>query len=141
MNITQFVQPMANVVAITSLQTNDVYKRLVKKYNDTYEMHYGIVRDVVHNGEDAAFTAVEFTSEYGSLHIELKTYGSGSDLAIFPATPDEVTSHFNELLVKADRAIVEAAKELTRKQELRDAVASAYDQATVLNSTFAKEIA
>lgn len=141
MNVSTFIQPTAEVVSIASLRVNDVYKRLQKGYGDTYEMRFGIVRDVVNNGQDAAFTALEFSPYGNSVNTEIKTYGSGSDLSLFPATVEEITDQFQMLLDRADKAIVAAATELTKQQQIRDSIDQAFMHAGSLTAASLKEIA
>lgn len=89
MEITNLVRPAAaEIITITSLRPGDVYSRLQKEsYSDRWYMIIGVVQTVHHNGTDAAFTAFEVNQQTRA--IELKAYGTGADLALFPATPEE----------------------------------------------------
>lgn len=119
MNTTTLVQATAQVVTITSLKAGDVYKRLQENaYGEKYKMLFGVVQDVMHNGEDAVISAIEFDSDYSGTDIKLKTFGTSVDLKLFATTPDEVRVHFDSLEHNADRAVDTAARELAKKQDI-----------------------
>ena len=135
MQVTTLIQPAAEVVAIASLKTGDVYKRLVKKYTDQYEMRFGIVRSVVHNGEDVAFTALEFEKGYGDITVELKTFGTASDIAVFPASPDEVRSQFTTMFEAAAKKVDSAQAALAAAISVREEVVSVLDTSLTYTET------
>lgn len=119
MNTTTLVQATAQVVTITSLKAGDVYKRLQENaYGEKYEMLFGIVQDVMHNGEDAVISAIEFESTFSGTDIKLKTFGTSADLKLFATTPDEVRVHFGSLEENATRAVENARRELEKKQDM-----------------------
>ncbi len=123
MNTTALVQATAQVVTITSLKAGDVYKRLQENsYGEKYTMLFGVVQDVMHNGEDAVISAIEFESDYSGTEAKLKTFGTGADLKLFATTPDEVSVHFASLLENTDRAAETAARELAKKQSISELV-------------------
>lgn len=86
MQTSTLLQTSTKVVTITTLTAGDVYKRLVKAWNDDYKAVYGVVQTVDHNGEDAMLTALEVSDAT----VEAKVFGPGSNLQIFAATPEEV---------------------------------------------------
>lgn len=114
--------PEAEVVQITALRRGDVYKRLVKNYSDNYTVHYGIVTDVMFNGEDAAITSIEFSRSYNAVTPTLSTFGTDSELKIFGATPEEVHQHLAELHETAQRAVEAKQKELDAAYAVRQQV-------------------
>lgn len=109
-----FVQTSANVVRVTELKPNDVYKRLVKGYGDDYKMHIGVVTDVLNNGDDTAITAIEFEPERysGGKPVESKVFGATNDLALFSTTPEEVALFLDRVRERLD------AETRTKQQEL-----------------------
>jgi len=104
METASIVQASANVIRITKLKQGDVYKRLIEQnYGvDKYKMVFGIVQDVMFNGTDGAITAIEFDYSWTSMGVSLKTFGTGADLQLFAATPEEVRAQY-ETLVKLSR--------------------------------------
>lgn len=118
MRTTTLVQATADVVTIVSLKAGDVYKRLEKDYANAYEMKFGIVQDVLHNGEDAVITALEFTASYTGVEPKFKVFGTDTDLKLFAAQPEEVRQHFDEIMEAAEKAVETAEKELAKKREL-----------------------
>lgn len=119
MQTTTLVQATAQIVTITSLKAGDVYKRLQENsYGEKYTMLFGVVQDVMHNGEDAVISAIEFESDYSGTEAKLKTFGTSADLKLFATTPDEVRVHFASLEENANRAVETAARELSKKQDI-----------------------
>jgi hypothetical protein len=123
MNTATLVQATADIITVVSLKTGDVYKRLVENtYGEKYTVQIGVVRDVMHNGEDAVITALEFAQTYGTAEAKLQTFGTGTDLRLFAADPEEVRAHFAEVIDKAQRAVRAAEEELAKKRDLLDTI-------------------
>jgi hypothetical protein len=134
MKIDQIVRPAAaEVITITTLRPGDVYSRLEKQsYSETYYMRLGIVQTVHANGTDAAFTAVEVDSlDYS---VALKVYGTGSDLALFTATPDEIRTVLGEALERAGRDVRDAEAALSKTRDKESAVRRMIDGAEAIQS-------
>ena len=111
MNTATLVRTSADVVTITTLRPGDVYKRLAKpSYGDGYEAYYGIVQTVDSNGADALITTLEFHVDYSKVEPKLQFFGTGTDLKLFAATPDEIGAHLSHVAEVAARRLVEAHK-------------------------------
>lgn len=107
MQTQQIVRGSAEVLTITRLAVNDVYKRVVEtSYSTEPTLRYGVVTDVMDNGPDAAVVALEFRpADYsGGVQIETKIITGSQQIAIFPATPDEVGEHMAKILEAAHAA-------------------------------------
>src|SRR5690349_24839270 len=89
MQTANFIQASAEVTNITTLKKGDVYKRLHDEGYGEDKIVYGIVYDVLYNGEDAAIMTLEFTPGYRELKTELKTFAGKKESKILPCTPDE----------------------------------------------------
>lgn len=123
MRTSTLVQGNADIITIVSLRAGDVYKRLEKPtYGEKYELRFGVVRDVMHNGEDSAITALEFTADYTGVAPALKVFGTDSDLRLFAAEPEEIRSHFAEMVKAAEDAAAKASEELDRKRAILEQV-------------------
>jgi len=115
------VRGSADVVTVVRLRKHDVYKRLDKEgYGDTYVLRFGIVTDVLYNGEDTAITAIEFRQAYAGQPVvtELKVFGTNSDLKLFYAEPEEITTHLGSIHDDAIKTLEKAQQELARAQVL-----------------------
>lgn len=141
MRTSTLVQATADIITVVSLRTGDVYKRLEKDYSGGYTVQFGVVQDVMHNGEDAVITALEFAASYTGVEPKYKVFGTDSDLKLFAATPDEVRHHFEELVETTQRAVQTAEVDLTKKREMAARVAalvateSARELTTAVTST------
>lgn len=126
MQTSTLVQASADVVRIVTLRQFDVYKRLEKNWQDQYAMWLGVVQSVDYNGEDALVTALELNPSTGK--TELKHFGTGTDLKLFPATPQEIQHGINEVLQISDRNIKAAEDALEKEKTARRALESAINQ-------------
>src|SRR3954470_12502966 len=90
------IQASAEVTQITSLKKGNVYKRLEEGSYGGDKIIYGIVIDVLFNGEDAAIQAIEFEPSYSTLDTKLKTLGTKAELKIFPASQEELNVYLKD---------------------------------------------
>jgi len=120
------VKASATAITITTLREGDVYKRLEKDYSG-YKINFGIVTSVLFNGEDAAITAVEYSSNYSDGYkIDSKVFGGDVELLIFHATKEEIESHLADLKRSANAAVSKAEKELEARVKAAGELDRAY---------------
>lgn len=121
MKIETAVRASADTLTLTTVRPGDVYKRLASTYGsgDEAQLRFGVVEDVMSNGTDSGFTALEYVATYSAPTVELKTFHSGADLRIFPATPDEFRAHLDSLAQSADQAVRAAETNLTRALDMQ----------------------
>lgn len=103
----QIVRGAAEVLTITRLRVNDVYKRVEESpYTEGPTMRYGIVTDLMDNGPDAAVVALKFRpADFGGgVQVATKIITGNHSLAIFPARPEEVADHLAAVLDTAHAA-------------------------------------
>jgi hypothetical protein len=126
MKVQSFIQPEASIARVTTLRPGDVYKRLeVGSYAGAAdEIRFGVVTDVVANGETSAIVALEYRNEYGSIKVEHKTFSGTRDVAIFPANPTEFAEHIDQLLRFLESDIASKERELAKQKDLLQRVAS-----------------
>lgn len=137
MQVQQIIRNSADVLTITRLSPGDVYKRIVDStYGDsTAVLRFGVVQDVMNNGDDAAVTALEYVSSYnGVATAELKVFTGTKPVAIFPATPEEVAAHMTDLRTAADKAVATADDAAAKARETRAAVYRLAEQADSLTA-------
>lgn len=118
MQTTQLVRGAAEVLTVTTLRVNDCYKRVEEtSYSTEPTIQYGVVTDIMDNGNDAAVVAVELQLDpYSARRVQIKTkvITGTSQLAIFPARPDEVASHLDAMLEAAHKQESEAQEALDK---------------------------
>lgn len=102
------VKASAQIITITELSAGDVYQRL----EGSSDLRYGVVTQVLHNGEDAVIQSLEMKTDYYGVTPEIKTFGTDSDVKIFPADPLNVRMHLDETARRNDEALVRAEKAL-----------------------------
>lgn len=108
------IQTSANVIRITNLKKGDIYKR----YEDSSyssSLYYGLVKDIKNNGEETFIEAIEYKKSYSSVDADLKIFSGSKDLAIFPATLEEVQEEFSGVVEKLEKEIKEKQKEIENK--------------------------
>ena len=125
MDIKNLVQVEGKIITITSLDVGDVYVRLDVEsgFNET-RLRYGVVSNILANGEEIVIIAVERgKARYSNtLEVVTKVFKTGEDLQLFAA---DMTSFAVELesmteAVAQQRKAAEA--ELARVSELELAI-------------------
>jgi hypothetical protein len=124
MEITNLVRPAAaEVITITKLQPGDVYSRLQKEsYSDKWFLIVGVVQTIHSNGTDAAFTAFEVNQQTHA--VELKAYGTGADLSLFAATPEEALMVLQEARDRVYAELDDAHRKVDKARALANTMDS-----------------
>jgi len=118
------IKDSAEVQRITRLAEGDVYKRVEKTYAGA-ELKFGVVQSIMGNGSDGAFTALEFTAAYGTtVTVDLRIFATTmtDDLVLFPAAPEEVAVHLQEVIKTAQQQVKDAEQAAQRKRLVLDQV-------------------
>jgi hypothetical protein len=122
MQVRQIVRSSADVLTITRLSPGDCYKRVEDGYSEP-TLKFGVVQSVMNNGEDAAVTALEYEVDYTvGAKARIRVFNGGKPAAIFPATPEEVTTHLAEIRQSTQQAVERAERDLTEKRAALAAV-------------------
>lgn len=109
------IQASANVIKITSLAIGDVVKLVEDQYGSP-EIFYGVVIDLLNNGEKSYVQIMRYKKSYSAVDCDIKTYSGDKECVIFPATVEEVIEHLHEA-IKAIRQDVESKeKDLQTKR-------------------------
>lgn len=118
MKVQSIIQPSATVVRVTEVAKGDVYKRLDTPTYGTEKMVFGVVTDVLHNGEDTGLVAMEFNpvGYGGAVAPTLKVFKGDAEVALFPATVEEYLTELGRATEQHRRAVDTAAKELAAMQ-------------------------
>lgn len=113
----QAIQTSANVVRITSVSAGDVYKRFGDTdYDD--KVYYGIVKAVHNDGEKTMIEAVEYCYKYSDVSVEFKVIGGTKDVAIFPATPEELNLELDKARKAQVKKIEDANEQIEKSNRL-----------------------
>lgn len=123
MQTQQIIEASATVITITQLRKGDVYKR-IDTSGASYgsPLRFGVVQDVMNNGSESAFTALELTPTYAAVNAELKVWRGNQDIAIFAATPEEFLEHTTQLRKAAQQKVDAAEKALNEAHQTALAV-------------------
>lgn len=118
MDTRQIISTATEVTTIRTIRPGDVYKRTEDQYG-TASLRFGVVLDAMNNGVDSAITALEYAlPEFGGSTISIKTkVWKGGDLALFPATPEEVRQHVMDLTATAEKGVQTARDALSKAEE------------------------
>jgi len=121
MKVSTLIQPQAEIVKVVTLRPGDVYKRLQEggQFGGSDEIKYGVVTDVLGNGESSAISAIEYSSSYSGVTVEPKVFSGGRDIAIFPAQPIEFAEHMDGLVDALDRKIESLENDLAKQREIK----------------------
>ena len=113
MQTKNIVQTSANVIRITNLKSGDIYKRFDDSSysNSTY---YGIVKSIYNNGERTFIESVEYKYSYGKVEANLYIIRDDKDVAIFPATLEELQNDFEGSVRKIEKDIEDKEEEIKK---------------------------
>lgn len=132
MNVQNIIKASAQVVTIAELSKNDVYKRLQTSTYESDAIVYGIIVDVLNNGEDTVIQGLEFTPSYSDIKVELKSYAGDKDLKIFGAEPHELMTYLGDAIGALKRDITTKEKALEEAQgklkTVEDIIANKIDE-------------
>lgn len=136
MQVQQIIQASADVLTITRLAPGNVYKRVGETgYNGEPTLRFGVVQSVMNNGTDAAVVALEYERDYSTgVAVKMAVFNGGRPAALFPATPEEVTAHLDDLQQAAERKVTEATAALVKAQEAAAVVAQVREQVGTLTA-------
>lgn len=111
MQTKSIIQTSANVIRITNLVRGDIYKRFDEKsYSD--KVVYGVVEGVYNNGEQTYIQAVEYKYSYSTLEANIKVIAGTDEVAIFPATLEDIQEEFSRCEERTKEEIEKKKKEL-----------------------------
>ncbi len=109
------VEASATVVTVTNLKRGDVYKRLVESSaSGDSKLQIGIVSDVLHNGEAAAISALEYVSDYAGVRTEPKVFKTEDAPLIFAAHAEEVRGIIGDMIGDQQRKIRNLENDLAK---------------------------
>mgnify|MGYP003539702902 CR=1 FL=1 len=117
MQTKNIIKNQANVIKITSLTKGNVIKIIEKEYGDTYKNSYGVVLDLLNSGTKTFIQILKYKVSYSDLNADIVMFSGSDDLTIFPATIEEVQSHFADVVKSMKRKIEEEKEELQKKVE------------------------
>jgi hypothetical protein len=132
MDTVNLVRASADVVRVTTLRVGDCYKRLEPANYGSTELKgiYGVVQTVDFDGENAMVTSIELDVAHYSAEPRLKTFGTGQDLKIFAAAPDEIAVHMDETRKAMQRQIDTAQRSLADALNKRELIEKVFGQLT-----------
>ena len=94
MQTKSIVQASANVIRIVNLKRGDIYKRYEESSYGSDKVHYGIVNSINNNGDETFIEATEFAVNYSKMEASMKIFSGEKDIAIFPATIEDIEAEF-----------------------------------------------
>lgn len=110
------VQGAAQITRIVTLRKGDVYKRLESAGRT--KLLFGIVTDVMHNGDAAAITAVEYDGDWYGATVSRVVFSSADTPAIFAADPAEFVGQLGDLITNQRRKIEQAEVDLGKQRDV-----------------------
>jgi hypothetical protein len=110
------IQAQANVLRVTALKKGDVVKLIEKEYSSN-EIYYAVVIDMLNTGKETFLQLLQYKTQYGDISASIKTYDGTKDIALFPATIEEVQEHFESAIKSMKTKIEDKKKELQKEQD------------------------
>tara|TARA_R110000868_G_C10972634_1_gene770617 strand:- start:7135 stop:7605 length:471 start_codon:yes stop_codon:yes gene_type:complete len=112
METKNLIQASANVVKITSLSPGDVVKYVDTGSYSSSEIKYGVVLDMLNDGEKSFIQILLYSNSYSEIKSEVKLFEGSKDVNIFPATVTEVEEYLDGAISSLSKKIEDKAKEL-----------------------------
>lgn len=127
MQVKTLIQPSAAIVRVTEVAPGNVYKRLDKPSYGDERLVFGVVTDVMNNGEQAVIVALEFVPVGYSTTFTatIRTFNGDGEVALFPATPDEFKVALREAADVQYRAVSAAQADADTKKAVLDRMTAA----------------
>lgn len=114
------IKATATVINLVSLEEGNVYVRIDDSNSYSGDkIKYGVVTQVLHNGETAVITALEHSTTYSGVEVTRKVFQTGDDLKIFHCTVTAWETHAANLAEIVQRQVRDAEKALEKAQELQ----------------------
>lgn len=120
MQVSNLVRPSALAVRVTEVAEGSVYKRIDKPAYGEQRLVFGVVTDVLHDGQEAAIIAVEFTQgAYANDYApRVKTFSGDTEMLLYPATPEEFQAGMAEAIESQQRTVEAAERDLASKRSI-----------------------
>lgn len=117
MQTKSLIQANANVIKIVNLKKGDVYKRIEERYSNDYEVRYGVVQNIYNDGENTHIETLEYNKSFSDISVNLRVFSGKQDLSIYPVSIEEISEHFESMILKMEKGIVESEEELAKKKK------------------------
>ena len=112
MQTKSIVQASANVIRIVNLKQGDIYKRYEESSYGDDKVHYGIVNSINNNGDNTFIEATEFKVSYSKMEATMRIFSGKKDIAIFPASVDDLQEDFGRCLRNTQDEIAKKKEEI-----------------------------
>lgn len=133
MQTQNIVQTSANVIRITNLKIGDLYKRYTDSSYDN-SLFYGIVKSIDNNGEQTFIHAIEYKKSYSEISASVYIIRGDKEVAIFPATIQEIQDEFGSVVAGCEKEIEKLQKQIAEKERIIT------DTESLLNGTLAHSL-
>lgn len=116
MQTQNIIQASAKIVRITELKKGNVIKYVDEQYSST-EMRMAVVSDILNDGTKTFIELVSFKKDYhAGIKLEKRLLKGMDDVAIFPATKEDLIADFQSIKELATREIKEKREELAKME-------------------------
>lgn len=132
MDYKQVIEASATVIRIAELKKGNVVKLVDDKDNDA-ELAYGIVEDVLNDGERGYIQFLTVRKSYYGAELSRRVIGTKSTKvpAVFPATVEEIKTYFDNIertlekeIKDKEKSLVDANEKLSAFRETRNVESS-----------------
>lgn len=118
MKINQVIQTSADIITVLTVKRGDIYKRLDTPSYGSPKLLFGVVTDVLANGETSVVTAVEVTATYADVEISEKVFAGDNDVQLYPADIEDFTAYRTQMIEAAERSRANALKAYEKAEGL-----------------------
>jgi len=114
MQTQQIIQSNVNILRITNLKKGDVFKMISDPSYGSPELHYAVVLDLFNSGEKTFIQILQYQASYSNVNASIKILKGTDDIAIFPASKEEVEKYFEDAIENLSKDILKKEEELEK---------------------------
>jgi hypothetical protein len=118
MQTKNMIQTNVNVIRIVNLKVGDIYKRFDDSSSYSDNISFGIVKGIFNNGEKTFLETIEYKKSYSSMEASIKIWGGEKDIAIFPATIEDIQNEFDGFVEKTEKEVLDLQKQIANKKKI-----------------------
>lgn len=118
MQIQNLIKSTATVVKVTQLAKNNIFKYVEESSYSSPEFKYGIVMDILNDGDKAYIQILSVKKSYSSISVEYKLLTEDSKIHLFPATPEDLEGEYGEVVDALNKEIEDAHEKIRKNQAM-----------------------
>jgi len=115
MKTKNIIQASVNVIKLVNLKRGDIFKIVGKDEYSSGGISYNVVLELYNTGEDSFLEVIQYKKSYSDVEATHKVFEGTDDIAIFPATIEEVSEYFDSAIKKLSEKVADDKESLHKE--------------------------